>query len=192
MYKFMLGFSRFMTMLGGLVLVALILLTVLSIAGRQLNGLAHSHVLSWRSPELASWLIEIGVGPINGDFELVEAGIAFAVFAFLPLCQITAGHASVDIFASFLPRVVNRFLRMAIEIVFALVLVVIAVQLFSGMLDKLKNGETSFLLAYPVWWAYALSLFGAIGAAIVGIYMAAVRIIEFFSGRVIVADGSEV
>ena len=192
MYKFMLGFSRFMTMLGGLVLVALIVLTVLSIAGRLLNGWAHGFVLNWLSPDFASWLISIGVGPINGDFELVEAGIAFAVFAFLPLCQITAGHASVDIFASFLPRGANRFLRMAIEVVFALVLVVIAIQLYSGMIDKLKNGETSFLLAYPVWWAYALSLFGAIGAAVVGVYMAIVRIIEFFSGRVIVADGSEV
>lgn len=191
MYKFMLGFSRFMTMLGGLVLVVLIFITGISIAGRLLNGFFHGAFMKAVAPDFAAWMIAIGVGPISGDFELVEAGMAFAVFAFLPLCQITAGHASVDIFASFLPRGVNRFLRMAIEVIFTVVLIAIAIQLYSGMTDKLKNGETSFLLAYPVWWAYALSLFGAVAAAIVGVYMGAVRVTEFLTRRIIVIDGNE-
>jgi len=57
-----------MAILGGLVLSALILVICVSIVGRT-----------------------IGIGPINGDYELVEAGIAFSIFAFLPLTQITAG-----------------------------------------------------------------------------------------------------
>lgn len=192
MYAFMLGFSRFMTWLGGAVLVALIFISGISIAGRLLNGFFHGAFMKSLAPGFAEWAIAAGVGPVTGDFELVEAGMAFAVFAFLPLCQITAGHATVDVFAGFLPSGVNRFLRMVIEIVFAAVLVVIAVQLFSGMLDKMRNGETSFLIAYPVWWAYAVSLFAATAAALVAVYMAAVRVFEFLTRRTVIADGTEV
>ena len=78
----------------------------------------------------------MGVGPINGDFELVEAGVAFAIFAFLPLCQISAGHASVDIFTAKLPMRINRVLHLGIDAIFAIVLISIAYQLYNGMLSK--------------------------------------------------------
>lgn len=191
MHQFMTRLARIMATLGGAVLTLLILLTCASIAGRLLNGGLHSGFAQSVAPGLADWAIGIGVGPVNGDFELVEAGVAFAIFAFLPLCQITAGHASVDVFANMLSKRTNRFLRMVIEIVFAAVLILIAVQLAQGMLSKLKNGETSFLLQFPVWWAYAASLFAAVVAAVVGVYMAAVRIYEFFSRKIIVWDGVE-
>jgi tripartite ATP-independent transporter DctQ subunit len=191
MYGFMMKLARTMAILGGIVLTLLILLTCLSIAGRLLNGFFHDDMMEAVAPVFSSWMIEIGVGPINGDFELVEAGVAFAIFAFIPLCQITAGHASVDILANGFPASVNRFLRMVTELLFAAVLVLIAVRLGDGMLSKLNNGETSFLLQFPVWWAYALSLVAAIVAAIVGVYMGIVRTIEFFTGRIRIWDGVE-
>ena len=187
----MLALSRFMSILGGLVLSFLILLTCVSIAGRLLNGLFHSDFMTGLAPEFSRWMIGIGIGPVTGDFELVEAGCAFAIFAFIPLCQMTAGHASVDVFVSFLSERTNSFLRMVTEAIFALVLVVIAVQLANGMVDKIDNRETSFLIAYPIWWAYALSLFGAIAAAIVGVYMAVVRVCEFFTRSIIIPEGTE-
>jgi len=143
------------------------------------------------APGFSQWMIKIGVGPVNGDFELVEAGVAFAIFAFMPLCQITAGHASVDIFTNMLPRGFNRFMRMIIEIVFAAVLVLIAWRLYVGMMSKMSYNETTFLLQFPIWWAYAASFAGAVVAAIVSTYMAMVRTYEFFSGRVVILDGME-
>jgi len=74
-------------------------------------------------PGLSAWALDLGVGPINGDFELVEAGVAFAIFAFLPLCQISAGHASVDIFTAKLPMRINRVLQLGIDVIFAIVLI---------------------------------------------------------------------
>ena len=62
---------------GGLVLVALIVMTCLSIAGRAMFS-----------------------APLPGDFELVEIGCAVAVFAFLPYCQITGGNVVVDFFTA--------------------------------------------------------------------------------------------
>ena len=63
---------------GGVVLVAIALTTVISIVGRA--------------------LIPIGLSPIRGDFELVEMGVAVAVFGFLPWCQLNRGHITVDVF----------------------------------------------------------------------------------------------
>ncbi len=192
MHKTMMAVARGMAMIGGAVLSLLILLTCISIAGRLLNGILHSDFVMSVAPGLARWLIDLGIGPVNGDFELVEAGVAFAIFAFIPLCQITSGHASVDIVVNALPRGVNRFLRMVIEVTFAAVLVLIAWRLYAGMLSKQSYGETSFLLQFPVWWAYAASLFAAVVAALVGVYMAAVRVYEFFTGRILIWDGVEV
>ncbi|WP_083097095.1 TRAP transporter small permease [Pseudophaeobacter leonis] len=190
MHKLMMGLARFMAILGGMVLSLLIFLTCLSIIGRLLNGVLHGDVMQSIAPGFSNWMIT-WVGPINGDFELVEAGVAFAIFAFLPLCQISAGHAAVDVVANAFPRRVNRFLRMITELLFAAVLVLIAWRLAAGTISKFDNGETSFLLEFPVWWALAASLFCAVVAAIVGIYMGAVRTIEFFTGRIQIWDGVE-
>ena len=192
MKTLMTGLSRFMAILGGIVLSLLIILTCVSIAGRLLNGFFHGNFMQSVAPGFADWAIGAGVGPITGDFELVEAGVALAIFAFIPLCQITASHASVDIFANMMGPKVNRFLRAVIEVVFAATLVLIAWRLYEGMLSKMSYGETSFLLQFKVWWAYAASLFGAVVSAIVGIYVAFVRIYELLTGNIVIREGVEV
>jgi TRAP-type C4-dicarboxylate transport system permease small subunit len=189
MYRFFLNLSRVFAYLGGLMLTALVLMTCLSVVGRKLNDMLHGMVANEVMPGLANWFLEAGVGVIKGDYELIEAGIAFSIFAFLPLCQITSGHAAVDIFTEKLPKRTNRVLRAVTEVVFAAVLVLIAVQLTSGMFSKLRSGQTTFLLQFPLWWAYALSLTGAVAAAVVGVYMALVRIGEALTGRTIIAEG---
>ncbi len=191
MHKVMMGLARTLAIIGGIVLSFLILLTCISILGRLLNGLFHGDFMNSVAPGFAEWALGLGIGPVNGDFELVEAGVAFAIFCFLPLCQITAGHASVDILANSFSKSVNRFLRMVTEVVFAGVLILITWKLGDGMLSKREYGETTFLLQFPIWWAYALSFVASLAAAIVGIYMAGVRVIEFFTGRTLVWDGVE-
>jgi TRAP-type C4-dicarboxylate transport system permease small subunit len=81
------------------------------------------------------------------------------VFAFLPICQLRAGHATVDIFTSGLPDTANRVLLAIWEVLAAAVLALIAWRLGAGLASKLGNGETTFLLQFPVWWAYAASSF---------------------------------
>ncbi|MDN5787631.1 TRAP transporter small permease [Pseudorhodobacter sp.] len=183
MYEFFLKLSRGFAWLGGLMLTALVLLTCLSVLGRKANEVLHGMVADGIAPGLARWLLEADIGAVKGDFELIEAGIAFSIFAFLPLCQITNGHASVDVFTAKLSPRSNRILRAVTETVFAVVLVLIAVQLAAGMLSKLHSGQTTFLLQFPVWWSYALSLTGAVAAAVVAVYMAMMRIGEMLTGR---------
>ncbi|QPM91024.1 TRAP transporter small permease [Pseudooceanicola algae] len=184
-HAFFLSLSRFMAVLGGLVLSLLILLTVASVTGRALNGLLHSDMAQGAFPGLSQGLLTMGIGPITGDFELVEAGIAFTIFAFLPLTQISGAHATVDIFTATLPRGINRFLVAFWEAVFALVMVVIAWRLYVGMLGKMQYNETTFLLQFPVWWAYAASFGAAVVAAVVTVYVALARWVELLSGCVL-------
>ena len=189
MHRILDWIARFFALLGGLVLSALILMVCLSIVGRILNTLMHSDLAQSTMPAVASAVLAAGVGPINGDFELVEAGMAFAIFAFLPLCQLHGAHASVDIFTSKLPRKLDRLLRAITEAVFAAVLVLIAWQLFQGTLSKRNSGQTTFLIEYPLWWAYALCLTGATAAALVAVYVATMRVAESATGRVILPTG---
>jgi|TARA_B110000967_G_scaffold151081_1_gene155106 TRAP-type C4-dicarboxylate transport system permease small subunit len=179
--------ARFMAICGGLVLALLILLICISVVGRSLNGVLHGWI-GTAFPAVSAWLLQAGVGPINGDFELVEAGVAFSIFSFLPLCQISGGHASVDIFTSKLPRGVNRGLQMVIDTVFALALIIMAYQLYKGMLSKQSYGDTTFLLQFPIWWAYAASLVGAVMAAVISVYVACVRVMELATGQDVITD----
>lgn len=189
MQNFMNRLARFMAILGGIVLTALIILVCVSVLGRTLNSLLHAGPVVAILGDFAKTLLDLGVGPILGDFELVEAGVAFAIFAFIPFCQITGGHATVDIFTSALSVKANRLIQMVVEVVFAAVLILIAMQLYEGMLSKMQYRETTFLLQFPVWWSYAASLFAAVISALVGVYMAVVRVAEFFGNRTIISVG---
>ncbi|MEO1549910.1 MAG: TRAP transporter small permease [Pseudomonadota bacterium] len=142
--------ARILAGLGGLVLVAVVLMTCISILGRN--------------------LIWAGLGPIQGDFELVEIGVATAVFAFLPWCQFSRGHARVDLFANrFGPRL-NRVIDLVADIAMAAAALLIAQRLWVGLGEKISYSETTFILEAPVWWGYATGFTGALAFAIVAVF----------------------
>jgi len=171
-----------MAALGGVVLTVLIGLIVLSILGRTVNSAMHSDLMQSLAPGLADGVLNTGISAIRGDFELVEAGMAFTIFAFLPLTQISAAHATVDVFTSWLSERALRPLRAVIEVVFAVALIVIAVQLVDGTMSKRDSGQTTLLLQFPIWWSYAASAAAAAIAALIGVHMAVVRVIEAATG----------
>jgi len=175
--------ARSMAVIGGLVLTVLVILTCISVIGRGLNTLGHSEFLLTLSEGAAKALISAGVGPVTGDFELVEAGVAFAIFAFLPICQLYGSHATVDVFTNALPKRKNQIIVAFWEVVLTAVILLITVRLFAGVQSKLAYGETTFLIQFPVWWAYALSFGAAVVASLVGIYCAGARIAESITGR---------
>ena len=159
-------------MLGGAVLCLLVVMVCVSVSGRELSDLAHSGGLRG----FGDWLIDLGIGPILGDFELVEAGIAFAIFAFLPITQLSGAHAKVDVFTSGFGPSFNRALGTFWSIVMAVIIILITWRLFVGMQDKIRYGETTYLIQFPIWWAYAASFVAAITASIISLYCAAMRL----------------
>ncbi|WP_272009868.1 TRAP transporter small permease [Roseovarius sp. ZX-A-9] len=183
MHRIVTLIASVMAVLGGVVLTLLIALTCLSILGRLANGLLHGAVDAGLFATMAQHLLDAGIGPVLGAFEMVEAGVAFAIFAFLPICQISGGHATVDIFTARLPAGFNRALQIVIDVVFALVLALIAWRLFEGMLGKMRYNETTFMLQMPVWWSYLASFSAAVLAAAVAGYVALARLVEMLTGR---------
>ncbi|WP_245902412.1 TRAP transporter small permease [Pararhodobacter marinus] len=175
-----------MAVIGGIVLGLMVLMICLSILGREASDILHSAWMQGTAPDLAQSLLDAGIGPIYGDYELVVAGMAFSIFCFLGWCQITAGHATVDVFTSGMSDRSRRWLQAGIEILFAAALVLIAIQLYDGMNTLARRRSTTFLLQYPLWWNYALSLVPAIATAVIAIYMALVRIVEAVSDRTLV------
>ena len=174
--------------MGGLVLISLILLVCTSVLGRSVGTVLHGAFMQTNFTDFSNWALGVGIGAINGDFELVEAGVAFAIFAFLPLCQLSGSHATVDVLTSKLSLRSNQVLKIISECLFALVLGLIAWRLFAGMEAKQRYGETTFLLQFPIWWAYAASFSGAALAALVSIFMAIVRILEALSGKELLTE----
>lgn len=128
-------------MAGGASLIAAVVLTVLSIIGRN--------------------LISVGLSPVPGDFELVEAGTAFAVLAFMGLCQYHRGHVTVDLFLSRAGPRINAVIDVIANLLMTGAAGVLTWRLCLGMLDKRSYGETTFILQFPVWWSFAAALVGA-------------------------------
>jgi TRAP-type C4-dicarboxylate transport system permease small subunit len=179
----MMRIARWLAVLGGIVLLLLVVITCLSITGRTANTIGHSSLVVQHLPALAGFLRHFG--PINGDFELVEAGIAIAIFAFFPWCTMVRGHATVDIFTTALPAAANRAIELLWEFVFFLIYGVIAWRLFVGMSDKIQNGETTLLLQFPLWWGYAVCGVLAVFGTLIAGYMVTVRFAELGGRRIL-------
>lgn len=133
--------SRWSALVGGAALVALMLMVVASVTGRALIG--------------------VGLGPVPGDFELVEVGVGIAVFFFLPWCHLSGGHATVDLLHMHAPRWLQRGIDALSDWLMLLVWLVLSAMLGQGMLEKREYQETTFILQMPLWWAYAFCLVGA-------------------------------
>ncbi|RMW95106.1 TRAP transporter small permease [Allofranklinella schreckenbergeri] len=132
------GISRALAWLGAAVLIVLAVLSVVSISGRALS----------------QW----GLGPVPGDFELVEAGTAFAVFCFLPWTHLTRSHAVVDLFWGLYPPLMKKLLIVVSDAVMLLLWVLLTWRLAAGMQDYRATQELTFILQFPVWWGYAACL----------------------------------
>ncbi|NKB53424.1 MAG: TRAP transporter small permease subunit [Rhizobiaceae bacterium] len=174
------GLARILAILGGAVLISLIALTCLSVIGRILNSIGHSQYVEATVPFIGDFLKAFG--PINGDYELVEAGIALAIFLFLPWCQLNRKHATVELLSSMVPTSFNHLLNILWEVVLTLTTLLITWRIYVGMSDKMRYGETTFLLQMPVWWAFAACTFAAFCASIVAIYCVYLRVTETAPG----------
>lgn len=130
------GLSRLLALIGGGLLLAVTVLVVVSVGGRA--------------------LVSVGLAPIPGDFELVEAATALAVFCFMPWCQMQRGHVAVDAFVALLGPRVDAALSIVFNSLMTIAAAFILWRLWAGMQDKMQYNETTFILQFPVWWAYAV------------------------------------
>lgn len=161
--------ARLTALAGGLVLTALIVVTVISVSGRA--------------------LVFAGLAPVPGDFELVEAGTAFAVFAFLPWCHLRRGHAVVEILTMHFSDNLDRLIEIVANFLMFLFAALICWRHWLGTIDKYSYSETTFILQFPIWWAYAAGLFGAVVFVIVSAWCFLRSIREYRTGSSVAIGG---
>lgn len=150
---------------GGMFLLFIVVLTSTSIIGRALLTL------------------DVCCGPVPGDVEMIEIAAGVAVFFFLPFCQLKRGHVTVDIFSGLMgPRGV-AVTDLVGNTLMTAAAVIILWRLELGFQDKLRSGETTFILALPLWWGYALSLVGAAAFAVVSVYTVLRSVSEVASAK---------
>lgn len=146
--RFLFVSARYFAIVGGLVFVALVVMSIVSITGRKLYA----------------W-------PVPGDVELLQMCSAFAASTFFAYCHMAGGDVKVDFFTHNLrPSVVatlDAFGSFLIGVFGALIAWRTAVG--AGSLKEV--GETSAILAWPVWVFQALMVPGFVLMAIVGFYM---------------------
>ncbi|AXI54660.1 hypothetical protein SuNHUV7_34490 (plasmid) [Pseudoseohaeicola sp. NH-UV-7] len=159
--------ARLFAYIGGFILVAMALVTVVSIVGRA--------------------LLSFGLSPVRGDYELVANGCALAVFCFLPYCQLKRGHVTVDIVTSMFPPRAQAIFGLIGDLLITLAAIIMMRQLWFGFGEKFPYGsdalrdtlgmgykpffaETTYELEISVWIPYGLALIGAGLFVIVSLY----------------------
>jgi len=146
--KLLLTVTKYTAMAGGLVFVGLVVMSIVSITGRKL--------FSW---------------PVPGDVELLQMCAAFAASAFFAYCHLVNGDIKVDFFTHNLgPRKVAALDALGSFLVGTFG-ALIAWRTAAGALSIKEVGETSAILAFPVWIAQALMVPGFVLLAIAGYYL---------------------
>ena len=144
------GLAKAAAFAGGCALTLVTVVTVISVVGRL--------------------LIPLGLGPVPGDFEIVQAGVLFAVFCFMPWCHLDRGHAIVAIVTDRFPVRSSAVLEFIWDAAMMIAASFIAWRLWVGLIDKVGNRESTFILRVPLWIIYSGGLIGALIFVIVTIY----------------------
>jgi len=121
-------------LVGGILMAALTVMTVVSVLGRDLFSV-----------------------PIPGDFELVTMGTAIAVFLFLPYCHLQRGNVVVDLFLSWAPRKVQIFFDGASGVLLAVIAAGLGWRMVLGGFDMHQYNDVSYILALPTWPVFAMA-----------------------------------
>jgi TRAP-type C4-dicarboxylate transport system permease small subunit len=138
--------------LGGLVFVAIVAMSIISIVGRKL----------WSAP-------------VPGDVEMLQMAAAFASASFFAYCHLNGGDVKVDFFtAKASPATVHR-LDAAGSLLVGLFGALITWRAGAGALAIQAAGETSMILGWPVWIAQILMVPGFLLLALAGFYMTLVH-----------------
>jgi TRAP-type C4-dicarboxylate transport system permease small subunit len=134
---------------GGLVFGALTVVVIASVLGRWLFAKA-----------------------VPGDYELMQLGCAIAVAAFLPWCQMRGGHVIVDFFTAGAPPRLRGALDALGAALLAACSALVAWRMVAGARSLAEAGETTTVLALPIWIPVALMVPSFALLAVAGAYTA--------------------
>jgi TRAP-type C4-dicarboxylate transport system permease small subunit len=113
---------------GGMVFVALVIMSIVSIVGRKL----FSH-------------------PIEGDMELLMMGAAIGSAAFLPVCELDDNHIKVDALTTWMSERARAALDVIAHLLLTIASAIITWRSALYVEECYENMEVSTLLLIPIW-----------------------------------------
>ena len=149
----LLAASKYLAVAGGLVFVALVIMSIVSITGRK--------VFSW---------------PVPGDVEVLQMCAAFASSCFFAYCHLINGDVKVDFFTHNMARRKVEAMDAFGSLLVGLFGALIAWRTLVGAIGIKDVGETSAILGWPVWIAQILMVPGFVMLAAAGAYTCALHL----------------
>lgn len=124
--------SRFCALLAGTLVMLVVLMTCVSVVGRNLAG-----------------------ATLAGDFELTGLASGLAIAWFMPWCQWRRGHVVVDFFTSHASRRTNALLDQLGALLMGVIMALLGWRTTLGAISAWDNHSSSMLLGFPHWLVYA-------------------------------------
>jgi len=146
--KFLLFLARMMAIGGGVIFIGLVIMSVISIVGRKTVGFV-----------------------VPGDVEVLQMLAACAAASFFPYCHLRHGDIKVDFFTHKLPQKTLWRMDAFGSLLVGLFGALIAWRSWAGAMTVKEAGETSMILAWPVWIPQAFMVPGFLVLAAAGFYM---------------------
>lgn len=151
--RLLFGAAKVFSLVGGLVFVAMVAMSLVSIIGRKLYA-----------------------APVPGDVEMLQMAAACASASFFAYCHLNGGDVKVDFFTAHAsPTTVHRLDALG-SLLVGLFGALMTWRAGAGTLTLWQAGETSMILGWPVWLAQMLMLPGLALLALAGLYMAGVHL----------------
>ncbi len=147
--RVLLAVSKTAAAAGGLVFVAIVGMSIVSIVGRKLFSM-----------------------PVPGDFELVEMGSAVGASYFFAYCHLNRGDVKVDFFTQHWSAAKVMSLDAIGSLLIGLFASVIAWRTTVGAISPREVGESSAILDWPMWIVRLAMVPGFVLMALAGFYMA--------------------
>ena len=149
----LLAASRWLALAGGAVFLVLVGMSVVSIVGRK-----------------------VASSPVQGDVEMLQMSAAFACATFFAYCHLIGGDVKVDFFTARLSRPTLHYLDAFGSLLYTLVAAALTWRTFAGALAVKASGETSVILAWPVWIAEIMMVPGFVLMTLAGLYLMGVHL----------------
>ncbi|GBU15531.1 hypothetical protein AwPolaro_09090 [Polaromonas sp.] len=141
--------SQIAAILGGLALVGLVIMSLISVVGRKLFSM-----------------------PVPGDMEVLQMVAAAACASFFAYCHLSGGDVKVDFFTQRASLRTRLLLDATGSLLVGLFATLLTWRSAVGVLFMYEVQETSAILEWPMWLAQAAMLPGFLLLALSGFYLA--------------------
>jgi len=122
---------RYWALAGGVILIALVLVTAASAASNLVAG-----------------------KPFTGEYELAKHFVGVTIFTFLPYCQLAGANVTVDIFTEKMGAPIKSAMALVSSVFAGVFALVLLRQMSLGFVDYWRYGEVTPTLHLPLWTAF--------------------------------------